>query len=106
VVLVGDFNSAPTGMTTMSYATVAGGFTDAYAKVNPGQPGFTCCTDIAAATSMPSSRIDIVFYRGGVTAQAVEIVGVDPAKRSPAGLWPSDHAGVVASLQVPGPPRP
>jgi endonuclease/exonuclease/phosphatase family metal-dependent hydrolase len=106
VVLVGDFNSAPTGMTTMSYATVAGGFTDAYAKVNPGQPGFTCCTDIAAAASMPSSRIDIVFYRGGVTAQAVDIIGVDPAKRSPAGLWPSDHAGVVASLQVPGPPRP
>ena len=105
VVLVGDFNSAANGSTTTSYATIAGRFTDAYAKTNPGQPGFTCCTDISAPAAMPGSRIDIVFYRGGVTAQAVEIIGVDPAKRSPMGLWPSDHAGVVASLQVPGPPK-
>jgi endonuclease/exonuclease/phosphatase family metal-dependent hydrolase len=104
VVLVGDFNSAANGSTTMSYATVAAGFGDAYAKLNPGTPGFTCCTDIMAPASMAGSRIDIVFFRGGVSAQRVEIVGTDPAKRGPTGLWPSDHAGVVASLQVPGPP--
>jgi exonuclease III len=65
-------------------------------------PGFTCCTDITSPTSMSGERIDIVFVRGGVTPQAAEIVGVDPAKRTAAGLWPSDHAGVVATLQVPG----
>jgi endonuclease/exonuclease/phosphatase family metal-dependent hydrolase len=103
VVLVGDFNSAANGSTTMSYATVAAKFTDAYAKVNPGMPGFTCCTDIMAPAAMPGERIDLVFLRGGVSAQTVEIVGLDPAKRTPSGLWPSDHDGVVAALQVPAP---
>jgi endonuclease/exonuclease/phosphatase family metal-dependent hydrolase len=103
VVLVGDFNSAANGSTTMSYATVAGKFTDAYAQANPGMPGYTCCSDIAAAQFTLGERIDIVFFRGGVTAQAVELVGIDPSKRSPAGLWPSDHAGVVATLGVPTP---
>jgi hypothetical protein len=103
VVLVGDFNSNANGSSTKSYALIAGGgFTDAYATVSPGMPGLTCCMDIAAPASNLQSRIDVVFYRGGVTAQAVELVGLDPAKRSPMGLWPSDHAGVVASLQVPG----
>lgn len=102
LVLVGDFNSAANGSTTMSYATVAKSFSDAWAKLYPMMPGFTCCTDITSPTSMSGERIDIVFLRGGVTAQSVEIVGVDPAKRTAAGLWPSDHAGVVATLQVPG----
>jgi len=104
-VLVGDFNSAADGSTTMSYATVASSFTDTYAKLNPGMPGFTCCTDITAPAPTYRERIDIVFFRGaGVGPQAVEYVGTDPAKRTPSGLWPSDHAGVVATLQVPGPP--
>jgi endonuclease/exonuclease/phosphatase family metal-dependent hydrolase len=106
VVLVGDFNSAANGSSTRSYAMIAGKFTDAYATTNPGMPGFTCCTDIAAPAPNPTSRIDIVFFHGGVTAQSVELVGVDPAKRTPMGVWPSDHAGVVASLQVPGPAKP
>jgi len=28
------------------------------------------------------------------------IVGGDPANRLPSGLWPSDHAGVVVTLQL------
>jgi endonuclease/exonuclease/phosphatase family metal-dependent hydrolase len=103
VVLVGDFNSAANGSTTMSYATVASKFTDAYGALYAGMPGNTCCWDVMAAQPGPGERIDIIFYRGGVTAQAVEIVGTDPSKRSASGLWPSDHAGVVATLGVPGP---
>jgi endonuclease/exonuclease/phosphatase family metal-dependent hydrolase len=106
LVLVGDLNSAADGSTTMSYATVAGSLTDAHAKTNPGMPGNTCCTDIMAPASMPTQRIDIVFYRGGVGAQTVELVGFDPAKRTPGGLWASDHSGVVAALQVPGVAKP
>jgi len=106
VVLVGDFNSPAGAPSPKSYATIAGRFTDAYAQTNPGTPGFTCCTSLTAPAPGHGERIDIVFFRGGVTAKAVEIVGIDPAKRSPAGLWPSDHAGVVASLEVPGPAKP
>jgi endonuclease/exonuclease/phosphatase family metal-dependent hydrolase len=102
LVLVGDFNSAANGSTTHSYATIAQSFTDAFAKVSPGVPGFTCCTDIAAPASMAGERIDIVFYRGGVGAQDVQLVGTDAAKKTAGGLWPSDHFGVVATLGVPG----
>jgi endonuclease/exonuclease/phosphatase family metal-dependent hydrolase len=105
VVLVGDFNSPAGAAMPRSYNTITGAFTDAFAKTNPGMPGFTCCTEITAPAPMPTSRIDLVFFRGGVTAQAVELVGLDPTKRSPMGLWASDHAGVVASLEVPGPPK-
>jgi endonuclease/exonuclease/phosphatase family metal-dependent hydrolase len=102
LVLVGDFNSAANGSTTHSYATVAASFTDAFAKLNPGVPGFTCCTDITAPASMAGERIDIVFYRGGVSAQSVELVGTDSSKKTAEGLWPSDHFGVLATLQLPG----
>jgi endonuclease/exonuclease/phosphatase family metal-dependent hydrolase len=102
LILVGDFNSAADGSTTMSYGIIAARFNDAYARVNPGMPGFTCCSAIDGAQSMANQRIDIVFYRGGVDAKTVEIVGTDPAKRSMSGLWPSDHAGVVANVEVPG----
>jgi hypothetical protein len=31
----------------------------------------------------------------------VHVVGADPAYRTPAGLWPSDRAGVVTTLALP-----
>jgi endonuclease/exonuclease/phosphatase family metal-dependent hydrolase len=102
VILVGDFNSAANGSTTHSYATIAQSFTDAFAKLSPGVPGYTCCTDITAPASMAGERIDIVFYRGGVAPQDAALVGTDASHKTAGGLWPSDHFGVVSTLQVPG----
>ena len=48
-------------------------------------------------------RIDLVLARtvdgAPMPADKGRIVGVDPANRSAAGLWPSDHAGVVLRLR-------
>jgi hypothetical protein len=35
-----------------------------------------------------------------VEAVAAEVLGEELEDRTPAGLWPSDHAGVVATLHL------
>jgi hypothetical protein len=47
--------------------------------------------------SKADQRIDLVFYRGDVRALDAEIVGTH---RTPSGLWPSDHFGVMATFNV------
>ncbi|MEU6069315.1 MULTISPECIES: hypothetical protein [Streptomyces] len=31
----------------------------------------------------------------------IHLVGNEQSDRTPSGLWPSDHAGIVATLRVP-----
>ena len=99
VVLVGDLNSGP-GFDPGAYtALLNGGFADAWA----GGPGLTCCfaADLSDASATLTKRIDLVLTRGGFETVSVDVVGDDPADRTPPGLWPSDHAGVVATVQLP-----
>ena len=67
----------------------------------PG-PGYTCCQagDLTNPVSQLYERIDIVFTRNIalVTGQSI-LIGDTPAERTPSGLWPSDHAGVVTRLE-------
>ena len=102
VVLLGDFNAPPVGSQVTDSITAAG-FTDAWAAVHPSEPGLTCChhTSLTDPTPDFDERIDYVFMRGGPTAVAAEVVGEEPADRTASGLWPSDHAGVVATLALP-----
>ena len=103
VVLVGDFNSPADGSGTASYAALtSSGFTDAFAATHPDADGFTCCQadDLTNEASLLDTRIDFVLYRGAVTAPSVEVVGEEQANKTPGGLWPSDHAGVVAALEI------
>jgi len=102
VVLVGDFNSAADGSTTPTYQMLLDdGFTDAWSQAIPGEPGYTCCqaADLRNAASLLDERIDLVLFRGaGFRADGAEVVGDEPADRTPSGLWPSDHAGVHTDL--------
>jgi hypothetical protein len=41
----------------------------------------------------------LILFRGAIDVDDVELVGDKQADRTPSGLWPSDHAGVVATLQ-------
>jgi endonuclease/exonuclease/phosphatase family metal-dependent hydrolase len=103
ILLLGDFNSKADRTGTPSYGLIAdGGYTDAWGAVHPGEPGFTCCqsTDLKSPTSMLDERIDIVFGRG-LTPLSAEVVGDEPGDRTASGLWPSDHAGVVATWELP-----
>jgi hypothetical protein len=101
LVFVGDFNSAADGTSTATYANlIAAGLQDAWTHVLPGDPGYTSTqnADLMNPISLLSERIDLVLHRGGFSALDVELVGENPADRTPSGLWPSDHAGIVATL--------
>jgi len=49
---------------------------------------------------MLTERDDLVLTRGPFSDGKASIVGNHPADRLPSGLWPSDHAGVVAILEL------
>jgi hypothetical protein len=112
IVLLGDFNSGP-GDDLTAYRTLTGaGFVDLWNTGRPRGPGLTCCSpsDLANSTTrgVYDKRIDLVLVRDLLTHTAqfedarVAVVGEEPRERlvAPAGysLWPSDHAGVVATL--------
>ncbi|MBI4409358.1 MAG: endonuclease/exonuclease/phosphatase family protein, partial [Gemmatimonadetes bacterium] len=112
VILLGDFNSAADGSQTPTYANLsAAGYVDVWNRSHPNDPGYTCChvEDLSNQTPALTQRLDIVFVRDAFTvasaglvggAQTV-ILGDEPEDRTASGLWPSDHAGVAANLQLP-----
>jgi len=110
IVLVGDMNSTPNGAGAAYNVLAAAGFDDAWSDAGIG-PGFTCCQDddLLNSTSLLSSRIDYVLFRHAafphdsvaqMTAIDAAVVGDEVGDRTPSGLWPSDHAGVVATLRL------
>jgi hypothetical protein len=121
VVLVCDCNSAADGSQTRSYGllTGEGGFADAWLDAHPHDAGLTSSLpdpSFAPGASLVTApdlrtRIDLVLVRYGLGASPAagilggvhaDVVGEESADRTPSGLWPSDHAGVVATLQAPG----
>jgi endonuclease/exonuclease/phosphatase family metal-dependent hydrolase len=100
VLATGDFNSAADGSMTTSYAQLTGPYTDAWNVVGQG-PGLSCCQNETLTNFPPklTSRIDLVLFRGPVRARSAEVVGATPFEMTPP-LYPSDHAGVVATLRL------
>jgi hypothetical protein len=56
--------------------------------------------DLRNDVCAPFKRMDLILTRGGITATAAKLVNDKPSSRTSSGLWPSDHAGVVATLQI------
>jgi endonuclease/exonuclease/phosphatase family metal-dependent hydrolase len=104
VILVGDSNSVASDPTDPSFVVyqslIDAGFTDTWHKLHPNEPGYSCCQpdDLHNPISALSFRVDLVLTRGDLGAEAVSQVGNTPADRTPSGLWPSDHAGLVATI--------
>jgi len=119
-ILAGDLNSdavaAPgTPTWTATYGNlVADGFTDAWlaSPHRRGASSVTCCQ--AANLLGPSQldqRIDFVLVRSALASGddhelpigifKSELVGDQPSDRTGGGLWPSDHAGLVATIAIP-----
>jgi endonuclease/exonuclease/phosphatase family metal-dependent hydrolase len=97
VVIAADLNSGP-GTGTAAYDVIASAMTDTWLAAKPHQPGMTWALfgeDGLPWQTTPSQRIDLVFARGLLPVTDV-LVGTDD--RTPSGLYPSDHAGVVARL--------
>jgi hypothetical protein len=107
-VLVGDINSDansedPSESATYDLFTSASvGFADAWTQANPFSAGLTdgfgeFLLDLDA--SVFRTRIDVVLTRNASgPATSARIYGTDPDNRTPGGLWPSDHAGVMVRL--------
>jgi len=93
VILVGDFNAIP------DRVGMPGDYLDAW-TAGTG-PGHTCgqAPDLANEQSLLSERIDYVWVRGA-RVTGCTLIGDDPADRTCVGLWPSDHAGVIATVDL------
>ena len=118
-IITGDLNSdaanpgAPSWTPTYE-AVLAAGFADVWTRANGSQPGYTCChPDLRDAEDSLDQRIDFVLVRDARAptapatpgAYTTEIFGDDASERTPGGLWPADHAGLLAALRLPpGPP--
>lgn len=96
LVLVGDFNATP------DQVGMPPDLQDAWLTAgNPstGAAAATCCQlgDLTNPESRLDDRIDYIWVRG-VAVESCRRVGADEGDRTAHGLWPSDHAGVVATL--------
>jgi len=108
VVLIGDMNSdgngGADGVAYQEYR--AAGFADAWLAKHPSDAGITWGHDELLHNPVPftnhlgaNERIDFVLYKGGETTDSSDRVGEAAADFK--GIWPSDHAGVVATLRMP-----
>ena len=103
VIAVGDFNSDAHGGGTATYGNLlAAGFADAWSTTRPDDSGLTCChaEHLRNPAAAFSSRIDLVLTRGLAGAVSAWIRGKEVWDQTPGGLWPSDHAGVVAVVRL------
>jgi endonuclease/exonuclease/phosphatase family metal-dependent hydrolase len=109
VVLMCDCNSSASAAdpdATPTYMLLRNaGFGDAWARKHPGADGLTCCQD-ADLRNVPSAlfeRIDYILFRGNFDVRHASLLGARPGDRTtkPDRVWPSDHAGVSATLELP-----
>lgn len=111
LILMGDFNSDAYGVdptrVTPTYAMVrAAGYRDSWVDPDSERLGLTCCERPDLLNPRPTfdQRIDFVFNRSlpeDAEPEVRAVVGDRLADRTAAGLWPSDHAGVVIGFRVP-----
>ena len=107
VILMGDLNDVPG---SPEYRVLAeNGYSDTWVALHPGADGLTCChvADLSDQIATFDQRIDYIWTRGfagtnGNVQGSVDRFGNVPADRV-AGpdypIWPSDHAGLLASLK-------
>lgn len=117
-VVMGDLNSdaeaAPGDRSwTATYDKFTqAGFVDAWTQATGHHGvGYTCCQDpdLMNAVSVLDERIDFVLVRtpstpgGSVLPGSVHmtVLGEEVGDRLSSGLWPADHAGLFAGLQLP-----
>lgn len=109
VVLMGDLNGQPE--TASQLLLVGAGFADVWAALVPWSDGLTCChaDDLSNPEAAFDERIDYVmtkgFERGRRDVRGLILrLGLRPWEKVPGpayDIWPSDHAGLWASLVLP-----
>jgi endonuclease/exonuclease/phosphatase family metal-dependent hydrolase len=104
LLLMGDFNTPDTsnGLTTLRNEA---GFVDAFRIANPEAQGPTVWQRIEGPDSTVSRRVDFILLRNGRESTATVLssrIVLDRPGQLPDGspLWPSDHYGVLAELDI------
>jgi endonuclease/exonuclease/phosphatase family metal-dependent hydrolase len=109
VILTGDLNDVPG---SPLYGVLAGaGLRDLWAALRPGVAGYSCChaADLSNTLPMLDERIDYVWTMGldgpsGRPQGQIGLTGNTPSALlagAYGSIWPSDHAGVVATVLLP-----
>ena len=112
VILAGDFNSnAEFGpeRTGSAQKIVAAGYADAWCALHAGDPGYSWplfTDDATVPAAVVNERIDLVFTKGfgplwfgrDTSVVSAEMTG---KTRPASGVFTSDHAGVVVTIQLP-----
>ena len=108
VVLVGDINSPPESSAIQPYHRLAtAGFVDAWSKKFANNLGHTCCQSetLNNRESELDTRIDHIWVRLPYPNWRVNVVKIGllgaNSEDMVRELWPSDHAGVFATLRIP-----
>ena len=100
VVVMGDFNAQPDEPTYVRM--VAAGFRSAYAEANGREPRITWPSGLQAPamdTDGPPGCLDYIWLRGAVRVTESRLVFDRPHPDDPT-LYPSDHLGLAARLEV------
>ena len=120
VIMVGDFNSSPEDIPGTAYNPISGdmepyippymlatdffGYSDTWLLQKRYDEGYTSGFDeyVSDPNAKLTTRIDHIFVDpGDCTIEKVKavVVGDEVKDMTPNGLWPSDHAGVVAKIK-------
>jgi endonuclease/exonuclease/phosphatase family metal-dependent hydrolase len=103
VIVVGDVNASAEGAGSPTYDVLLDwGLGDAWTALHPHNPGLTWGATPPSDRKLDlSQRSDLVLFEGAFEVDDAHLVGGRPSDRTPKGLWPSDHRGVVATLELP-----
>jgi endonuclease/exonuclease/phosphatase family metal-dependent hydrolase len=112
-VVVGDFDATPDAASLLfwrgrrSLAGISVCYQDAWETVRPGEPGFTFTTQnplvqAGEVSTAVSRRIDYILLRCVRHGPTLAVQSCNRVLDAPvAGVWASDHFGVVADLALP-----
>jgi len=113
VILVGDFNAEAPDDPVYTFIADSGGYVDVWTRnlVKRNKDGYTAGFDprLDNPNDTLEKRIDLIFVRSNVWIRGIQaigpviafVVGDRPRDMTPSGLWPSDHAGLIARLMIP-----
>ena len=98
--MTGDFNADPLEPT---YARmIDGGFRSAYREANGVEPDVTWPSGLQAPamdTDGEPGCLDYIWVSGPITVRSARLVFDRPAADDPT-LFPSDHRGILAELEI------
>jgi endonuclease/exonuclease/phosphatase family metal-dependent hydrolase len=73
---------------------------EAFGMTDNGAIQSCCYSDLFDPTQVFDHTVDHVLTKPGLETKEAFVTGNDVSERTPSGLWPSDHGGVVSRLEL------